>query len=142
MSDRTTAFLNSILEAHGDSTRQTIEVLGEQESFVFVDLYNDALDVTFAALDEHRAEFEHSVVALALPAIKNALMGMQFDFLMARYAEVGRTLRFVWELTFHGYLADTESQAADGSATTMKEKMRWLGQQGHLTWRTGVRAVL
>jgi len=146
MNKQAKEFIDRFLLEHDATTRETIATLGAEEPFVLVDLFNDSIDVRGAILNKYRDSLVNSVMALTLAPLQNAIYGMQFDFLLGRYAEVGRTLRFAWELVFRAYFVDNYTSlfpdSTDFPGHSLGSKLQWLEQKRlRLTWETVFRPV-
>jgi hypothetical protein len=90
-----------------------------------------------------------SLVAYDLCGLDKQLFGMGFDFLVGRYDEVRRGLRFAWELLFRAYAADCPAVLPSnvprptGARATLEAKLVWLEtQERYLDWQTVITPVL
>lgn len=131
---------------------QTVEKLGEERTFLFVNLANDFIDLQGAMLDAYpKEELFSSLVYCDFTGVFQQIRWCQLMFLGGNYAQLYRNLRFVWEMAYRALHADHEyrvpSPAADAQPVTADDKIEWLeNHKPRLNWANaiapGLRRVL
>jgi hypothetical protein len=139
-------FLTNYLALHKKTVVTTVRALGNDEAFTCSELTRDVLAVTHEIIARYRPRTLVRSILFAQPTpLLNSLHGMQHDFLLGRYAEVGRSLRFAWELVFRTFHTDTYKKRKrgkkDGPGPTLDEKAAWMEKQ-KLNWPTAVLPTL
>lgn len=145
MNDISLRFVRDFVRRHRNTRRDTIQTLDKDDALAFIHFHMDCMELGFAIHDEYLTTVRNSLVALVLVPIQKALDGMHFDFLNGRYAEVGRTLRFVWELLFRSYYAEVRSGVEPNHPTAPDEMLEWLDLQSRrrkLSWHNVFRPVI
>jgi hypothetical protein len=141
MSNRADKFLSDYLELHRETRERTVAALGD-DAFAFAEFAHDALDLQLAVIDCYPEEWlTNSLVGAFLPLLLKDLNGLQPDFLHARYPEIGRTLRHLWEQVFRGLYVDRYAEvhpdAADPPGPTVDDKLDWLeAHEAGMNWQT------
>jgi hypothetical protein len=148
VSDLDLKWFRDIHEIHAATAAETAAQLGPDTVTVFVQLSNDAIDMTGAlSITYSREELLQSLVSFDFVAIHQLLAGMSYDFFSGRYEAVRRDLRFVWESICRSFLVDCfrELKPAHPNppGSTLDEKVEWLANpQLRLDWNTAILPVL
>jgi hypothetical protein len=127
---------------------ETIRCLGQGRASLFIDLYNDALDIQGAILDAYSEEERlRSLMFADFTGLLKELHWLHAIFLFGNYPFVVSRLRHDWEWLFRAYHADTYAQhnpsASDAPELTLDDKNAWLMQQEtRLNWNTLIAPTL
>jgi hypothetical protein len=123
---------------------QTVDKLGEEKTFLFVNLANDWIDLQGAMLDAYpKEELFSSLVYCDFTGVFQQIRWCQLMFLGGNYAQLYRNLRFVWEMAYRALYADHEypepSPAADVQPVAADDKIEWLETlKPPLHWNTAI----
>jgi hypothetical protein len=113
--------------------------LGEESAFLFVRLYNDALDL-HGAIGEAYPEEEllQSLVFAEFVGLLKELYGLHVLFVSGQDPLVVSRLRFNWERIFRARHADMFAQEkpgdTDSPGPTVGDKHDWLTRRDALLW--------
>jgi hypothetical protein len=125
------SFLSQVFERCREIERQTVEVLGEEDADVFVNIWNDSLQFE-NAIDQiyGHDEWTQSLVAVRLWEFSRELVNLQTLFLCGNYSLLRSRLRFIWEMIFRGFYADTYEKKSpkdpDKPGPSIDDKSVWL----------------
>jgi hypothetical protein len=133
---------------HGlvEVAEETIEKLGKEEAWSFVDLANDWLDISGALSDSYRRDdLFNSLVHADFTGLFQLVRWQQLHFLAGNYAALYRDLRFAWEVMLRAYFADMYSELKpgrnDGPEATVDAKIAWL-ENRYVNWRDTLEPTL
>jgi hypothetical protein len=124
---------------------KTVDCLGEERAWLFVDLANDWLDIHLHGILEAymQEELLTSLVYHDFTGLFKELRWFQILFLAGNYPILYRNLRFVWELIFRAYHADSYAGAhpdnPDVPGILAGEKSDWLAdreEKRRLNWNS------
>lgn len=134
-------FLNSWREI----ARETTTRLEPDRAGCFVNLGNDWIDIMGALMDNYQHdELAQKITFLHFQGVFKEIFWLQLLFLGSNYPVAQSRLRFIWELIFHAYLADTShrSSDADGPEPDLATKIEWMThERRHWGWK-GIRTAL
>ncbi len=125
------SFLSQVLERCREIERETVEVLGEEDALVFVNIWNDSLEIENAIAQIYgHDERTQSLVAVRLWEFSRELVNLQTLFLCGNYSLVRARLRFIWEMMFRAFYADTYEKKSpndpDKPGPSIDDKSVWL----------------
>src|SRR5262249_18422053 len=131
MNDKTRSDLWNLYHGLVDVAKETIDKLGEEQAWSFVELSNDWMDIFGALSKAYQPEdLLSSLVHADFTGLHQLLRWEQLHFLAGNYAALYRDLRFAWEMMLRAYYADTYNELNpdhyDGPAATVEGKIDWL----------------
>jgi hypothetical protein len=144
------SFLSQVLERCREIERETVEVLGEEDVHVFVNIWNDSLEIE-NAIDQIYGEDERtqSLVAVRLWEFSRELLNLQVLFLCGNYSLLRARLRFIWEMIFRAFYADTYEKKSPNDPVkpgpSIDDKSVWLEnleENRGLSWRNIIKPTL
>jgi hypothetical protein len=150
-------YLDHFNSRHRQVAEQTVAALGEDRALLFVSLQSDWVDLigavpkaypelTAPPASDDAPPAEGSLLLIDLQGLLLELDRQQFAFLGGHYAAVGRSLRYVWELMYRAFLADTYAEIGDGDdlpGPTPDDKAEWLRtRKGPLNRKTVIEPML
>ncbi len=139
MSDLVKQFLDGYRGHYAGVNAKTVEVLGEDDAFAITDIHDDFLTIQGEVLTAHPQEdIADSLLFAFFCSLPKKLYDLQHDFLCARYDEVRRELRFIWEMAFRARFIDVNQHGK-----SVDEKIDRLEAEGRsLNWNSVIRPIL
>src|SRR5262245_39051294 len=131
-----------------DIAERTLDALGEEPAWFFTDLTNDWINLSGALLGACTPEEQlTSLVFADFHSLFREITWFQRLFLWGNYPYVYRNLRFVWELLFRAYYADTYASEHPGGTDlpgpSVDDKNAWLSKREHrLKWDSVFKPIL
>jgi hypothetical protein len=104
-------FLSQVFEQYQEIERETVETLGEENAHVFLSIWEDSLEFE-NAINQTYAQDQtvRSLLAVRLWEFSRELLNLQVLFLCGNYSLLRSRLRFIWEMIFRAFYADTYQQ--------------------------------
>jgi hypothetical protein len=145
--------LVSTMQAHFVQIgKETTRALGKKKADSFVSLWNDSFTICDAIEQTYRPEdLSPSLVwfRLATMTFSAELYWLHFLFLAGNYSLIFPRLRFLWEMVYRAYYADTYQKESpkdpDGPGASLDQKSEWLEvleEKCALGWGKMVKRVL
>jgi hypothetical protein len=141
-------FLTTVFGFWREIAEQTAAKLGEQTAGLFVELYNDAIDIQGAILGANpQADLLNSLVFTEFTGLFKELHWLHVLLVSGNYPIVLTRLRFNWERLFRARHADAyvaeHPNEADAPGPTIAEKHDWLTErEERLNWGTTIAPTL
>lgn len=128
-----TTFLSQVFEQYREIERETVETLGEENAHVFRNIWSDSLEFENAINQTYGQDQRiQSLLGVRLWEFSRELINLHVLFLCANYSLLRSRLRFIWEMIFRAFYADTYQQKSQNDAVapgpTLDDKSLWLEQ--------------
>jgi hypothetical protein len=128
MSDKT--YFDQFFPGLAKAQQETFARLGEEKGGHFVNIANDAIDISGAVLGTYRPEIQKLVLLRFFGMLKEVRWFHLF-FLAGNYALLNARLRFVWESMFRAFWADHDPTISglslDDKAALLRKREKNLG---------------
>ncbi len=143
-------FLSDAFARYQEIERETVEGLGEKNAHVFLAIWNDYFEFENAIEQVYPQDKRtESLVAVRLWEFSRELHTLQVLFLCGNYALLRGRLRFIWEMIFRAFYADTYEKKCpsdpDVPGPSLDEKSLWLEkleEKGRLRWNKVMEPIL
>ena len=126
---------------------QTVESMGKECAWTFMEIGNDWIELNKALISECSDELDSSLVFLDFIGLSQQIRWLQLLFFGGSYPMIYRNLRFVWELALRAYYTDTFAanfpDDPNPPGPTLDEKTEWLeGREHKLSWTKALQPTL
>lgn len=148
MTDPVPDLLSTVFSTWRDVAAETVQALGADIAYAFVEFHDDALQIWGAISGVYPEEERlNSLILAETTGLFKELRCLQVLFLAGQYPLVVRQLRFNWERMFRARHADLYAQEHPGDpdvpGPTLDDKHRWLARpNARLDWSTVIQPAL
>jgi hypothetical protein len=143
MSDENLSYLSQAYDRLKEIEQENVLRFGRARAFHFVELANDWIDIQAAISRTYSYnDLAQGLVYFYFFSLFKEVQWFQLHFLSGNYPLLGRSLRFVWEMIYRAYYADTYTGESP-PGPSLGDKILWLGQrESTLRWDNCISPVL
>jgi len=147
--DRLLSLLGDQYEYLHKIAEETFGSLGKKQAGYFTSLANDWIDIVGAIFDTYSKDaLTDSLMYIYFSGLFKEVYWLQLLFLAGNYPLLHRSLRFLWEMIFRAYYADTYVHKSPDNpeppGPTVDDKVEWLARHEReiFQWRKFMKPIL